>query len=74
MLSSEVQAQLPKELGYAPANAKAIPMLDDKTKADMDLDALVSNLDKIQFQYNLGADFDKRAIEVWERAKASAAK
>jgi len=74
MLSPEVQAQLPKELGYAPANAKAVPMLDEKTKTDMDIDALVSNLDKIQFQYNLGADFDKRAIEVWERAKASAAK
>ena len=31
---------------------------------------LVANIDKIQFQYNLGADFDKRGIEVWERAKA----
>ncbi|CAN5556326.1 spermidine/putrescine ABC transporter substrate-binding protein [soil metagenome] len=71
MLSADVQAQLPKELGYAPANAKAIPMLDDKTKADMDIDALVANLDKIQFQYNLGADFDKRAIEIWEHAKAA---
>jgi len=74
MLSAEVQAQLPKELGYAPANRKAIDMLDEQTRKDMDLDALVANIDKIQFQYNLGADFDKRAIEVWERAKAAAAK
>lgn len=74
MLSPEIQAQLPKELGYAPANAKAIPMLDEKTKKDMDLDALVSSLDKIQFQHSLGAEFDKRAIELWERAKAAAAK
>jgi len=73
MLSPEVQAQLPKELGYAPANAKAIDLLDAKTKADMGLDDLVKNMDKIQFQYNLGADFDKRAIEVGERAKAAAA-
>ena len=73
MLSPEVQAQLPKQLGYAPANAKAIDILDAKTKADMGLDELVKNMDKIQFQYNLGADFDKRAIEVWERAKAAAA-
>jgi spermidine/putrescine transport system substrate-binding protein len=73
MLSPEVQAQLPKELGYAPANAKAIDLLDAKTKADMGIDDLVKNMDKIQFQYSLGADFDKRAIEVWERAKAAAA-
>jgi spermidine/putrescine transport system substrate-binding protein len=71
MLSPEIQARLPKELGYAPANSKAIPMLDDKTKKDMDIDALVSNLDKIQFQYNLGADFEKRGIELWEKAKTA---
>jgi spermidine/putrescine transport system substrate-binding protein len=73
MLSPEVQAQLPKELGYAPANAKAIDLLDAKTKADMGIDDLVKNMDKIQFQYSLGAEFDKRAIEVWQRAKAAAA-
>jgi spermidine/putrescine transport system substrate-binding protein len=72
MLSPEVQARLPKELGYAPANAKALPLLDEKTKADMDIDALVANLDKIQFQYNLGADFDNRGIQMWQRAKAAA--
>ena len=71
MLSPEIQARLPKELGYAPANSKAIPMLDAETKKDMDIDALVANIDKIQFQYNLGADFDKRGIEMWERAKAT---
>jgi len=70
MLSPEIQAQLPKELGYAPANSKALGLLDEQTKKNMDLDALVANIDKIQFQYNLGADFDKRGIEVWERAKA----
>jgi len=70
MLSPEIQAQLPKELGYAPANSKAIAMLDDATKKTMDIDALVANIDKIQFQYNLGADFDKHGIEMWERAKA----
>jgi len=73
MLSPEVQAQLPKELGYAPANTKAIDLLDAKTKANMGIDELVKNLDNIQFQYNLGADFDKRAIEIWEAAKAAAA-
>jgi spermidine/putrescine transport system substrate-binding protein len=70
MLSPEIQSQLPKELGYAPANSKAISMLDDETKKKMDIDALVANIDKIQFQYNLGADFDKHGIEMWERAKA----
>ena len=71
MLSPEIQARLPKELGYAPANSKAIPLLDDQTKKDMDIDALVANLDKIQFQYNLGADFEKRGIELWEKAKTT---
>jgi spermidine/putrescine transport system substrate-binding protein len=73
MLSPEVQARLPKELGYAPANSKAIALLDEKTRKDMDLDALVANLDKIQFQYNLGGDFDKKAIDLWEKAKAAGA-
>ena len=44
--------------------------LDSETKKKMDIDALVANIDKIQFQHNLGADFDKRGIEMWERAKA----
>jgi hypothetical protein len=39
----------------------------------MGIDDLVKNMDKIQFQYSLGAEFDKRAIEVWQRAKAAAA-
>jgi spermidine/putrescine transport system substrate-binding protein len=73
MLSPEVQAQLPKQLGYAPANSKAIGMLDEKTREAMGLDELVKNMDKIQFQYNLGADFDNKANEVWQRAKAAAA-
>jgi spermidine/putrescine transport system substrate-binding protein len=73
MLSPEVQASLPKELGYAPANSKAIALLDDKTKKDMDIDALVANLSKIQFQYNLGADFDNRGIQMWEKAKSAMA-
>jgi spermidine/putrescine transport system substrate-binding protein len=73
MLSPEVQAQLPKQLGYAPANEKAIPLLDDKTKTAMGLDDLVKNMDKIQFQYGLGAGFDNRGIALWERAKAAMA-
>src|SRR5262249_12496415 len=73
MLSPEVQAQLPKQLGYAPANAKAIGLLDEKTKADMGLDDLVKNMDKIQFSYNLSADFSRRETELWQRAKAAVA-
>lgn len=73
MISPEVQAQLPKELGYAPANSKAIDLVDGKTRADMGLDDLVKNIDKIQFQRSLGADFDNRAIQVWNDAKAAAA-
>lgn len=72
MLSPEVQARLPKELGYAPANSKAVALLDAKTKSDLGLDQLIANLDKIQFQYNLGADFDNRAAQIWEKAKAAA--
>jgi len=49
-------------------------MIDAETKKAMDLDSLVTNIPKIQFQYNLGADFDNRAIEIWEKAKAAVAK
>ena len=45
-----------------------------QSRRRLDLDALVANLSKIQFQYNLGADFDDRGIQVWERAKAAATK
>jgi spermidine/putrescine-binding protein len=74
MMSPEIQARLPKELGYAPANGKALDMIDADTRKAMDLDTLVTNIPKIQFQYNLGADFDKRAIQIWEKAKATVAK
>jgi spermidine/putrescine transport system substrate-binding protein len=74
MMSPEIQARLPKELGYAPANSKAMDMIDADTRKAMDLDTLVTNIPKIQFQYNLGADIDKRAIQIWEKAKATVAK
>lgn len=73
MLSPEIQARLPQELGYAPANSKAVPMLDEETRAEMNLDQMIANMDKIQFQYNLGADFDNRGIELWQKAKAAVA-
>jgi spermidine/putrescine transport system substrate-binding protein len=74
MMSPEIQARLPKELGYAPANAKAMDMIDAETKKAMDLEGLVANIPKIQFQHNLGADFDNRAVQIWEKAKAAVAK
>lgn len=74
MMSPEIQARLPKELGYAPANGKALELVDADTRKTMDLDTLVANISKIQFQYNLGADFDKRAIQIWEKAKSTVAK
>jgi spermidine/putrescine transport system substrate-binding protein len=74
MMSPEIQARLPKELGYAPANRKAMEIVDAETKKAMDLESLVTNIPKIQFQYNLGADFDNRAIQIWEKAKAAVAK
>jgi spermidine/putrescine transport system substrate-binding protein len=74
MMSPEIQARLPKELGYAPANGKALEMVDADTRKAMDIDTLVTNIPKIQFQYNLGADFDNRAIQIWEKAKSMVAK
>jgi spermidine/putrescine transport system substrate-binding protein len=74
MMSPEIQARLPKELGYAPANSKAMEIVDEETKKAMDLETLVTNIPKIQFQYNLGADFDNRGIQIWEKAKAAVAK
>jgi spermidine/putrescine transport system substrate-binding protein len=74
MMSPEIQARLPKELGYAPANGKALDMVDADTRKAMDIDTLVTNIPKIQFQYNLGADFDNRAIQIWEKAKSMVAK
>jgi spermidine/putrescine transport system substrate-binding protein len=73
MMSPEIQARLPKELGYAPANSKALDLVDAETRKAMELDTLVTNIPKIQFQYNLGADFDNRAIKIWEKAKAAVA-
>ncbi len=74
MMSPEIQARLPKELGYAPANGKAHGHDRCRHQKAMDLDTLVTNIPKIQFQYNLGADFDNRAIQIWEKAKATVAK
>ncbi len=49
-------------------------IIDEETKKAMDLETLVTNIPKIQFQYNLGADFDNRGIQIWEKAKAAVAK
>jgi spermidine/putrescine transport system substrate-binding protein len=73
MMSPEIQARLPKELGYAPANRKAMEIIDEETRTAMDLETLVTNIPKIQFQYNLGADFDNRGIQIWEKAKSAVA-
>jgi spermidine/putrescine transport system substrate-binding protein len=72
MLSPEMQAKLGKELGYNPANSKAINLMDDATKKNLGLEEMVKNIDKIEFQRDLGADFNTRAIELWQKAKTQA--
>ena len=46
-----------------------IDRLDDKARKKIGINALVVEFDKIQFGYNLGVDFDERAIEMLKRAK-----
>lgn len=70
MISPEVQSQLGKELGYAPANEKAVPLMDPQIKADLGVDEAAANLPRLQFQRDLGAAYEAKATEVWQKAKA----
>jgi spermidine/putrescine transport system substrate-binding protein len=70
MISPEVQSQLGKELGYAPANEKAVPLMDPQIRADLGVDEAAANLPRLQFQRDLGAAYEAKATEVWQKAKA----
>jgi spermidine/putrescine transport system substrate-binding protein len=70
MISPETQAQLGKELGYAPANQKAVPLLDPELRATLGVDDAEANLNRVQFQRDLGAGYETKATEVWQKAKA----
>ncbi|MBP1886410.1 ABC transporter substrate-binding protein [Sinorhizobium mexicanum] len=70
MISPEVQAQLAKELGYAPANPKAAALMDPALKASLGLDQAEANLSRVEFQRSLGAAYETKATDVWQKAKA----
>jgi spermidine/putrescine transport system substrate-binding protein len=70
MISAETQAQLGKELGYAPANKKAAALMDPKLRETLGVDKTEENLAHVQFQRDLGAAYENKASEVWQKAKA----
>ena len=70
MISPEVQAQLGKELGYAPANRKAAELMDPALKATLGVDSAEENLTHVEFQRDLGSAYEKKATDVWQKAKA----
>jgi spermidine/putrescine transport system substrate-binding protein len=70
MISADTQAGLAKELGYAPANQKAVALLDPALKKSLDIDRAEANLARLQFQRDLGSAYEKKATEVWQKAKA----
>jgi spermidine/putrescine transport system substrate-binding protein len=70
MISPETQAQLAKKLGYAPANQKAVALMDTALKTSLDIDHVEANLSRAQFQRDLGAAYEAKATEVWQKAKA----
>ena len=70
MISPETQAQLSKELGYAPANQKAVALIDPALRASLGVDQAEASLSRVQFQRNLGAAYEKKATDVWQKAKA----
>ncbi|MDY0883585.1 PotD/PotF family extracellular solute-binding protein [Dongia soli] len=72
VISPETQAQLGKAVGYSPANAKAVALMDSDTKRTLDLDNLTANMSHVQFQRDLGAAYERKATEVWQKAKAKA--
>ena len=72
VISPETQARLGKEVGYSPANAKAVPMMDAEIRKTLDIDNLVANMSRVQFQTDLGAAYEDKATDVWQKAKAQA--
>ncbi|MET2832911.1 ABC transporter substrate-binding protein [Mesorhizobium shangrilense] len=70
MISAETQAQLGKELGYAPANSKAVALMDPALRKTLGVDKSEENLARVQFQRDLGAAYENKATEVWQKAKA----
>jgi spermidine/putrescine transport system substrate-binding protein len=70
MISPEVQARLGKELGYAPANKKAASLMDPALRESLGVDKTEENLAHVQFQRNLGAAYEMKSSDVWQKAKA----
>jgi spermidine/putrescine transport system substrate-binding protein len=70
MISPETQARLGKELGYAPANQKAVALMDPALRASLGVDQAEKSLSRVEFQRDLGSAYETKASEVWQKAKA----
>lgn len=70
MISPETQAQLGKELGYAPANQKAVALMDPALRISLGVDQAEASLAALAFQRDLGSAYEKKASDVWQKAKA----
>ena len=47
-----------------------MPLLDPELRATLGVDDAEANLNRVQFQRNLGAAYEAKATEVWQKAKA----
>lgn len=70
MISAETQADLAKQLGYAPANKKAAALMDPALRESLGVDKTEENLAHVQFQRDLGAAYEKKSTDIWQKAKA----
>jgi spermidine/putrescine transport system substrate-binding protein len=70
LISPETQAQLGKQLGYAPANQKSVALMDPALRTSLGIAEGEASLTRVQFQRDLGAAYENKASELWQKAKA----
>jgi spermidine/putrescine transport system substrate-binding protein len=68
--SPEMQAMLAKELGYSPANSKAVDLMDEETKDKISAESARENIGNLLFQYDLVQKVNDRMVTIWDKAKA----
>lgn len=72
MLSPEVQANVAREVGYAPSNSRVVDILSAEEQAAVGIDQAEENISKLDILRNFGSEFDQKVTRMWQRAMSEA--
>lgn len=70
--STEMAKLVAEKVKYCPGNSKVADLLEPKLRTQLGLDNPTNTLKSLRFWEALGPEWDRRILDAWTEAKASA--